>query len=71
SDKGRCQIGKIQYVGQETLDVAEGRTPCTHYHLTGDAHVDLWFDASQRLVLEESQESGHKVRFELLSVTAE
>ncbi len=71
SDRGRCQAGKIQYVGDEVLNVAEGRTPCTHYRIAGDAHVDLWYDASRRLVREESQESGHKVRFEMLSLTAE
>jgi Family of unknown function (DUF6134) len=71
SDKGKCQIGKIQYVGEETLTVGEGRTNCSHYKIAGDAHVDVWYDASRRLVREESQESGHKVRFELLSLTAE
>jgi hypothetical protein len=71
SDKGKCQVGKIQFVGDEVLDVAEGRAACTHYRIAGDAHVDVWYDASRRLVLEESQESGHKVRFELLSITAE
>jgi hypothetical protein len=71
SDKGKCQVGKIQFVGDEVLNVAEGRSACTHYRITGDAHVDVWYDASRRLVLEESQESGHKVRFELLSITAE
>jgi hypothetical protein len=71
SDKGKCQVGKIQYIGEETLTVGEGRTNCSHYKIAGDAHVDVWYDASRRLVREESQESGHKVRFELLSLTAE
>jgi Family of unknown function (DUF6134) len=71
SDKGKCQVGKIQFVGDEVLNVAEGRQACTHYRIAGDAHVDVWYDAARRLVLEESQESGHKVRFELLSITAE
>ncbi len=71
SDRGERKSGKIQYIGEEALNVGEGRTPCIHYRITGDVHVDLWYDASRRLVYEESKESGHKVRFELLSVTAE
>lgn len=71
SDQGRRLIGKLQFIGEEKVTAAETETPCTHYRITGDVHVDLWFDASRRLVRQESKESGHKVRFELLSVTAE
>ncbi|HEV3304258.1 MAG TPA: DUF6134 family protein [Planctomycetaceae bacterium] len=66
SDKGRLLSGKIQLIGEETL--AEGQKPCTHYRISGDAEVDVWFDASRRLVRQVSHERGHKVRFELLSV---
>jgi hypothetical protein len=68
SDKGRLLSGKIQFVGEETLNVAEGQKPCTHYRIGGDVQVDVWFDASRRLVRQDSHERGHKVRFELLSV---
>jgi hypothetical protein len=68
SDKGRLMSGKIQFVGEETLTVAEGQKPCTHYRIGGDVQVDVWFDASRRMVRQESHERGHKVRFELLSV---
>ncbi len=68
SDRGKCQVGKIQYVGEEALTIGEGRTNCSHYKIAGDASVDVWYDSSRRLVREESQESGHKVRFELLSI---
>jgi Family of unknown function (DUF6134) len=66
SDKGRLLSGKIQLIGEETL--AEGQKPCTHYRISGDVEVDVWFDASRRLVRQVSHERGHKVRFELLSV---
>jgi hypothetical protein len=66
SDKGRLLSGKIQLIGDETL--AEGQKPCTHYRISGDVEVDVWFDASRRLVRQVSHERGHKVRFELLSV---
>lgn len=69
SDKGHLLSGKIQFVGEETLNVAEGQKVCTHYRIGGEVQVDVWFDASRRLVRQDSHERGHKVRFELLSVT--
>jgi hypothetical protein len=71
SDKGALLSGKVQFVGEERLDCEAGQKACTHYHVSGDVQVDVWFDASHRLVRQESRERGHKVRFELLSVTAE
>jgi hypothetical protein len=71
SDRGHRLVGKVQFVGEETLTIAEGQILCTHYRIGGDVQVDVWFDASRRLVRQESRESGHKVRFELLSVTTE
>ena len=70
SDRGHRLVGKVEFVGAETLSVAGGQPECTHYRISGDVQVDVWFDASRRLVRQESRESGHKVRFELLSVTA-
>jgi hypothetical protein len=69
SDKGALLSGKVQYIGEETLDVADGQRSCTHYRIGGDVQVDVWYDASRRLVRQDSHERGHKVRFELLSVT--
>jgi hypothetical protein len=71
SDQGRKLIGTLQFLGEEKVSGADVEIPCTHYRITGDVHVDLWFDASRRLVRQVSKESGHKVRFELLSLTAE
>ncbi|HEV7998544.1 MAG TPA: DUF6134 family protein [Planctomycetaceae bacterium] len=70
SDRGHRLVGKVEFVGAETLSVAGGQPQCSHYRISGDVQVDVWFDASRRLVRQESRESGHKVRFELLSVTA-
>jgi hypothetical protein len=71
SDKGHRLVGKIQFVADEVLNVAEAQIRCAHYRIGGDVQVDVWFDASRRLVRQESQEQRHKVRFELVSVTAE
>jgi hypothetical protein len=71
SDQGRKLTGKLVRVGDETLAVAGEQRACTHFRITGDVHVDLWYDASGRLVREESLESRHKVRFELSEIAAE
>jgi hypothetical protein len=71
SDRGHRLVGKLQFVGDETLTIAEGQIVCMHYRISGDVQVDVWFDAARRLVRQESRESGHKVRFELFSVTTE
>jgi hypothetical protein len=71
SDQGTCKSGKVQYVGDEVLEAADRRVHCMHYRITGDVDVEVWYDRSRRLVRQESQERGHKVRFELVSVTAE
>ena len=71
SDQGRKLRGKLICVGEETLAVAGEQRACTHYQITGDVHVDLWYDASGRLVRQESLESRHRVRFELTAITAD
>jgi Family of unknown function (DUF6134) len=71
SDQGRQLSGKLQYLGEERVTVGEVRVRCAHYRIDGDVHVEIWFDASRRMVCEESKESGHRVRFELQTVTAE
>ena len=71
SDQGHKLRGKLVRVGDETLAVAGEQRACTHYRITGDVHVDLWYDASGRLVRQESVESRHRVRFELSEIAAE
>ena len=71
SDQGRLICGKLVRVGDETLNVAGEQKVCSHYHITGDVNVDLWYDASGRMVQQESVERRHKVRFELTEIAAE
>jgi hypothetical protein len=71
SDLGKKLRGNVVRIGNETLTVAGDEKVCTHYRLTGDATVDLWYDASGRLVRQDSTESRHKVRFELSEIAAE
>jgi hypothetical protein len=71
SDKGRKFRGTLKRIGEETLEAAGAQRACMHYRITGDVQVDLWYDASRRLVRQEAVESGHKIRLELTRLAAE
>jgi hypothetical protein len=71
ADKGVRVLGRLQRMGDETLDVAGEQKPCVHYRVTGDVDVHVWYDARLRLVRRQSVESGHKVLMDLAQITAE
>jgi hypothetical protein len=71
SDKGQKLKGEVQRVGEEFITVAGKKSGCTHFRITGDVQVDVWYDASQRLVREETVESGHTTVMELTRIVAE
>lgn len=71
SDQGHTLQVKLQRMGDETVMVAGARINATHYRMTGDAQVDLWYDLSGRLVWQESTERGHKVTFECVRIANE
>lgn len=71
SDQGKKLRGTVTRVGEESLAVAGDQKVCTHYRIAGDVHVDVWYDATGRLVRQDSTESRHQVRFELSEIAAE
>jgi hypothetical protein len=71
SDKGLKLRGEVQYVGKEMMTVAGNRQSCTHYRVSGEVQVELWYDKSQRLVRQEGVDSGHKTLLELTRLAAE
>jgi hypothetical protein len=71
ADKGVRLLGRLERVGDETLDVAGEQKSCVHYRVTGDVDVHVWYDARLRLVRRQSVESGHKVLMDLTQITAE
>jgi hypothetical protein len=71
SDKGKKLRGELQRVGEEAVIVAGRKKACTHFKIAGDVEVDVWYDAQQRLVRQESVESGHKTVMELVRMTGE
>jgi hypothetical protein len=68
SDKGVRLRGEVRRVGAEMLTIAGRKESCTHFKITGDVQVDLWYDADQRLVRQETVESGHKTVMELTRI---
>jgi hypothetical protein len=71
SDQGKKMNGQLAYVGKEEVAFGERTIQGTHYKITGDVTVDIWFDASQRLVRSESLEMGQKTICELSKINVE
>src|SRR5438045_2304411 len=57
---GRALAGRLQRVGPARLIVSGQTIDCTHYRVTGQAQADLWYDARDRLVRQETLEDGHR-----------
>jgi Family of unknown function (DUF6134) len=71
ADKGGRMLGRLERVGEELVSIGGEDKPCTHYRVTGDVDVNVWYDARLRLVRRQSVESGHKVLMELSQISAE
>jgi uncharacterized protein DUF6134 len=71
ADQGQKLNGTLVRVGQETVTVAGEPKECTHFRLTGDKTIDLWYDSTGRLVRQDSVERRHQVHFELTELSAE
>jgi hypothetical protein len=69
ADSGRLQQGKLALVGREQCSAAGHTLPCTHYHVSHDEEVDVWFDDIERLVRIERTKLGKRVIVALASET--
>jgi hypothetical protein len=65
ADTGHELNARILMVGQEQRTVAGSNQIVQHLRLQGKTVVDLWYDASGRLVRQEWLEEGHKTVLEL------
>jgi hypothetical protein len=69
SDTGRPIDGTLQYAGTNRISVLGQAQNCRHYRVTGDKiNVDVWYDARDRLVRQETVEEGHRGVFELANL---
>jgi hypothetical protein len=67
-DTGKEIAGTLQYVATGTLNVAGQAQDCAHYRVTGGTQLELWYDAQERLVRQESLEQGHRMVLEPLRI---
>ena len=65
SDNGKFYVVELQRVGPDEIVVQDKKLACTRYRLTGDAAADLWFDARNRLVRQQTVEQGHATELRL------
>lgn len=68
ADTGRDLDCRITAVGAERLSVAGGEQNVNHYQLRGKVEVDVWYDASERLVRQAWVEDGHHTVLELVGI---
>ena len=68
-DTGREFNGTLQYVGPGQLQVSGQALNVAHWRVIGDRPVELFYDASERLVREEFVEDGHRTVLELKNVS--
>ncbi len=68
ADTGKELHGTLQFVGTQQLAAAGQTQNCSHYRLSGDLQVELWYDAQERLVRQEAVEDGHRTLLELLQI---
>jgi hypothetical protein len=70
SDTGRPIAARIQFVGTNAIQIAGQTQNCQHYRVTGDKiAADVWYDAQERLVRQESVEDGHRYVLDLIRVS--
>jgi hypothetical protein len=65
ADTGVMLSAKILFLGVEPRHVAGQDQKVKHYRLTGKVQIDLWYDATGRLVAEDWIEDGHRTQVEL------
>jgi YD repeat-containing protein len=65
ADNGRDMQVRIQHIGEAQIAVAGQMQNVQHYRLTGTVRVELYYDASGRLVRQEWVEEGHPTALEL------
>ncbi|MDB5344838.1 MAG: hypothetical protein JWP89_3215 [Schlesneria sp.] len=69
SDKGNQLTATIEKLDPETIMLDSTPIKTNHYHLDGDVDVDVWYDKYGLIVRQESVESGHKTRLDLVKIT--
>jgi hypothetical protein len=69
ADTGRDLAARLQNLGEQTVSVSGEALRATHYRLAGAVTVDLWFDATERMVRQDWVEDGHRTIIQLSRVS--
>jgi hypothetical protein len=67
-DTGRPLSATLLFIGTTQLNVGGRVQNCTQYRLAGQVTADLWYDAQERLVREDTIEEGHRTVIELVQI---
>lgn len=68
-DTGLTFKAVFNRLSDERISIADKMENCQHYKLSGGDTVELWYDASKRLVRQLSTDEGHKTVIQLKSKT--
>ncbi len=68
-DSGKQSAGKLELIGNAQITVGGKNVPCTHYRVSGDVQVELWFDAQRRLLRQDSVEDGHRTVLQIEEIS--
>jgi len=69
ADCGEEIAGRLDYAGSQPVSAGGQSQNAARYRVSGGKlKVELWYDASDRLIRQESVEDGHKTVFELIRV---
>jgi hypothetical protein len=68
ADTGREIRGTIRPLGWDRIRAGTQTQNCAHYRVRGGVQVELWYDARERLVRQESVEDGHRTVLELTAL---
>jgi hypothetical protein len=65
-DTGAEFQGRLEFVGNEQVQVAGQTQTCAHYRVMKDVPHDVWYDAQERMVRDEWVSGGHRTVLEMV-----
>lgn len=69
ADKGRQLTAVLEKLEPEVLTVDSAEVKASHYRMSGDVEVEVWYDRHGYVVRQELIEAGHRTVIELTKIT--
>ena len=70
-DTGILRSVRLHCVGPDSVTVEGHEIACNHYHLSGDATAELWFDSQGHLIRQQTVEQGYPTEQRLVRIRYE